>query len=123
MSVAEYNARYNRSDKGRANQARYRVRHPDAHRRWRLPKKYGITVEDYEQMLLEQGGACAICRRAETVVMRGKVKPLSVDHDHESGRVRGLLCHECNVGLGKFKDNVARLKAAVTYLEGTPPGG
>jgi ribosomal protein L34E len=78
---------------------------------------YGITVEQYDEMREAQKHVCAICSRPETVVMRGKVKPLSVDHDHLTGKVRGLLCHECNVGLGKFKDNPRLLNAARHYIE------
>lgn len=64
-----------------------------------LLKKYGLTRADYEQLEVEQGGVCAICSRPESDVGRGgKIKPLAVDHCHESGMVRGLLCHGCNVG-------------------------
>lgn len=78
---------------------------------------YGITVDDYNALLEEQGEVCAICRRPEHVVSRGKLKPLSVDHDHATGRVRGILCHECNVGLGKFGDVPELLRVAADYLE------
>lgn len=79
-----------------------------------LKRKFGITVEDYDKMLLDQGGTCKICKRAETA------RRLAVDHDHNTGEVRGLLCSTCNQGLGMFRDSVELLNSAVDYLEGTP---
>lgn len=76
-------------------------------------KKYGITLADYEDRLGSQGGACAICRVAEPG--RGR-KHFCVDHDHKTGAVRGLLCMNCNDGLGRFKDRPEVLLAAVEYL-------
>jgi hypothetical protein len=77
-------------------------------RRYMLKKNYGITPEQFDTMLLQQGGACAICR--ETIA-----KP-HVDHDHKTGRVRGILCANCNVGLGMFGDDVKSLRSAIAYL-------
>ena len=70
--------------------------------------KYGIEPEQYEKMLIEQSYQCYICN-VET--------KLVVDHCHESGKVRGLLCHHCNVMLGNAKDNPALLRLAANYLE------
>ena len=61
-------------------------------------------------MLTEQGGACGICGEAPTI------RALHVDHDHETGQVRGLLCQPCNHGLGNFKDDLNRLAGAMRYL-------
>jgi hypothetical protein len=75
---------------------------------------YGMSAEDYDRMLAEQGEACAICREpAADDDGRG----LHVDHDHASGAVRGLLCGNCNQGLGRFRDNPDYLHAAASYLE------
>lgn len=74
-------------------------------------RKYGLTLEQYEILLLEQSGVCAICK-----LSRG-IKKLAVDHDHNSGKVRGLLCQFCNTALGKFLDDVSILKRAISYLE------
>lgn len=84
-----------------------------------LRKRYGITLEDFERMLLEQNGVCAICRSPESVVHRksGKVQPLSVDHCHRTGKVRGLLCVRCNHTLGRCNDDPVMLRRAVEYLE------
>jgi hypothetical protein len=82
-----------------------------------LEKQYGITAEDFAQMLLDQDGVCAICGLPETTIQNGKVRQLSVDHDHETGRVRGLLCNDCNRGIGMLHDDPDLLRTAADYLE------
>lgn len=74
--------------------------------------KYGITAEDFKRMYKEQNGKCKICCE-EPATKRG----LHVDHCHETGKVRGLLCHGCNVALGSFKDNINLLEKAIEYLK------
>lgn len=74
-------------------------------------KQYGLTVDSYERMRNGQSGMCAICL---TPPRRGR---LYVDHCHKSGRVRGLLCSDCNLGLGKFNDDADRVLRASKYLE------
>lgn len=71
-------------------------------------KRYGLTLGEYDGLLIAQRGKCAICA-AEV--------PLCIDHCHESGQVRGLLCRECNLAIGLFADDAARLRAAAEYLE------
>lgn len=84
---------------------------------WRF-KRYGITTEEQEALFTAQGGLCAICHLPETARKRnGSPKKLSVDHDHITGRVRGLLCLRCNTAIGKFKDDPERLRSAILYLE------
>jgi len=73
---------------------------------------YGITIEQYGEMLEAQGGVCAICREPCP-----SGKNLAVDHCHETGAVRGLLCARCNSGIGQFLDSPDRLRAAIGYLE------
>jgi hypothetical protein len=73
---------------------------------------YGITVEQYDEMLATQSGVCAIC--AKTCATG---RALAVDHCHETGKVRGLLCARCNPMLGFANDNIDVLKAAIAYLE------
>jgi hypothetical protein len=87
-------------------------------RKWResqYRRLYGIGVDDYERMSAEQGGVCAICGSADP--KRAADSVFSVDHDHETGAVRGLLCHDCNTALGKFGDSIETLLAAVDYLK------
>lgn len=77
-----------------------------------LRHKYGITVEEYEAMLVSQSGACAICGGVEP-----SGKRLAVDHDHGTGKVRQLLCHRCNLVLGQVHDDPNILRLAAMYLE------
>lgn len=72
-----------------------------------LERTYGLSPEQYEKLLTEQNGLCAICQKTEAH---------HVDHNHENGQVRGLLCSSCNLGLGHFKDDVALLSNAIHYL-------
>ena len=81
-----------------------------------LKCEYGITEDKYNRMTQEQGGKCAICRLPETVTMRGKLKPLSVDHCHITGAVRGLLCAKCNHGIGQLRDDPEILDSAAKYI-------
>lgn len=69
-----------------------------------------MTVEHYEEMLSRQDNRCAICRKLASV------KKLNVDHDHATGKIRGLLCDKCNWGLGMYKDDVTLLTKAIQYL-------
>jgi transposase len=62
--------------------------------------KYGVTPEWYDETLAVQDGLCAICKRPERMTFKGKIKRLCIDHDHETGKARKLLCHECNTHLG-----------------------
>ena len=75
--------------------------------------RYGLTVADYDRMLAEQGGGCAICGSTEGG--RGDAH-LVVDHDHTTGKVRGLLCHACNTGIGLFNDSASLTLSATQYL-------
>lgn len=84
-------------------------KNPTKRRNTWLRYKYGISLEDYDGLFLEQGGRCAICRVEEPI--------LSVDHDHETERIRGLLCRVCNSVLGLFEENLNRFAEAAAYLE------
>jgi len=79
-----------------------------------IKRKYSITKEQVDQMKLKQNNCCAICKNKET---SKKAINLSIDHDHSSGKVRGLLCNNCNNGLGRFKDDCNLLQAAIDYLK------
>lgn len=81
-----------------------------------LKRKYGITIEQYDELLARQGGGCAICGREPR-----PESSLHLDHDHESGALRGILCFRCNNALGDFDDDVSLLRAAVGYLESYLP--
>lgn len=90
---------------GTSNQRTFEQRRDQLMRR-----EYGITLAVYESMYQAQEGCCKVC---------GKEEPqLVVDHDHDTRAVRGLLCNNCNLGLGHFKDDADRLRSAIKYLEG-----
>ena len=80
-------------------------------------RKFGITHAEYAELHQRQKGLCAICFKPETATRNGKVKSLAVDHCHESGKIRGLLCYECNTGIGKLHEDENILMAAVKYLK------
>lgn len=85
-------------------------------RKW---QSYGVDAQRYQDMLREQGGVCAICKRPERAPDKasGKTKDLAIDHDHKTGAVRALLCSSCNRALGLFNDDRATLDAARAYLD------
>jgi len=72
-------------------------------------RRLGVTREDYDRALAEQKGRCAICE--------SEPRRLHIDHDHATGKLRGLLCHHCNTALGNLRDDPERLRAAIRYLE------
>ena len=84
---------------------------PDYERDRRLVKEFNLTSSDYASLLRKQSGLCAICHQPDPRQIR-----LAVDHDHATGKVRGLLCYPCNLGLGCFHDNPEFLKKAISYL-------
>lgn len=94
-----------------------RALHPLKHVNVGLRCRYGITLDQYNAMVDQQGGLCAICGKPETRLHLGKLKRLATDHCHERKKVRALLCHQCNTGIGSFGDDPARLRAAADYLE------
>lgn len=86
----------------------WRKRNPRKAKDSHLRCRHGIGIADFDRLLAAQGGKCAICRTR---------KARDVDHSHVSGKVRGLLCHGCNVGLGFFRERSESLLRAVDYLE------
>ena len=86
-------------------------------RKCHLKRRYNITPQEYETKLASQDYKCALCGKDASDNKRGgKLEPLYVDHCHTSGKLRDLLCHQCNSGLGQFKDNIEFLLKAVDYL-------
>lgn len=82
-------------------------------------RKFGISHAEYAELHQRQGGVCAICKKPETATRNGKVKSLAVDHCHSTGRIRGLLCADCNTGIGKLREDRNIFLAAIQYLENT----
>ena len=98
--------------------ANWRVRNPEYDGNLKLKDRYGITPEKYTEMLVCQNGRCAICGNEETARHNrsNKVQKLAVDHCHVTGKVRGLLCQDCNRGIAKFHDDTKRMEDAIEYL-------
>ena len=96
--------RRQRSDRERRDQA--------------LRVKYGIGLEQYEEMLAKQGGVCAICESPP----RHQARPLNVDHCHKSGKVRGLLCTPCNAAIGGLRDSPELMRKAIEYVTAAKEG-
>lgn len=111
----EYNKKYREKHKVELNKRkkeRYK-NNKTAHFAGQIKRKYGITIERYNELYTNQNGRCAICE-----VHQDKLKvKLSTDHCHSTGRVRGLLCFRCNTTIGQFKDDIILFKKAIKYLK------
>lgn len=97
----------------RESQNEYRRKNPDIIRNNNYNFMYGISLEDYNKMFADQAGCCAICKKHQNEF----TKKLAVDHCHETGKVRALLCAFCNTSLGNMNDDIELLKSAIDYLE------
>lgn len=100
----------------------HRKRHPEhtknQKKKHHLSNMYGLSQKEYDSLLWNQNFVCAICEQPETVIhhKNNKIRTLAVDHCHLTNKIRGLLCINCNQGLGKFKDNPKILIKAAAYL-------
>lgn len=118
---------------GKVQSARFRKRNPELKRKlantWyhknkssarntRLKSQYGITLENYKDLLVVQNGVCAVCGKPETMTNPKKktISDLAVDHNHITGKVRGLLCRACNTGIGCFSDDPQLMVLAANYV-------
>jgi hypothetical protein len=103
----------------------WRRNNPNKVRNSRLKHKFSLTSAAYDAMLSTQNGVCAICGQPETMMRRGQVVALSVDHDRTccpterscGSCIRGLLCYSCNTGIARFNDNPAILQKAIQYIQ------
>jgi len=105
------------TEKCRAYVRKYRATHPfvndTALNRKRWLKKYGLTAVAFENLLVGQGGVCAICG---TTKWKGKNNSPCIDHDHVTGKVRGILCNQCNAAIGMLHDDAELAKKVAVYL-------
>jgi hypothetical protein len=90
-----------------------RKNNPRQTKGYRLKYRFGIDMADYDALLEKQGGVCAVCKQEDPV----KGRALAVDHNHKTGKVRGLLCSKCNKGIGLFKESPELIEKAIKYLE------
>jgi len=81
-----------------------------------LKMNYNISIDEYEKLYNEQSGVCAICKKPEIRVLNGRPLRLGVDHDHVTGKIRGLLCSSCNTALGLLKEDPSIFISALEYL-------
>lgn len=110
--VSDYRKEYRR----KGTKAHEREKKTNQARRLRVV--YGLTPEAFEVLRTAHDDRCAICRQVETRKKNARVKSIAIDHDHVTGEVRGLLCHQCNTGIGCFKDSPELLETAIRYLRG-----
>lgn len=98
---------------------RWSMKNQDIVKNSHLKRKFGIDLEAYNNMLLEQNNVCKICKKEENRIFKktNKKIDLAVDHCHKTGKVRGLLCSSCNTSLGKFDDSIEILQNAIDYLK------
>lgn len=107
-----YNRAYNKANRDRLNAYRreHYAKNKHLYRNQMYKMRYGITLEEYDAMLREQGGVCAICKKTDNS------RELAVDHSHTTGAVRGLLCKQCNIMLGQIESAPGILDSAKEYL-------
>jgi hypothetical protein len=112
----KHSKNYAKKNKGKlAEYARNRrAKNSNIARAANLKSKYNLTLEQFEKRFEEQGSCCAICKATEP----GSKNGWHVDHSHVTGKVRGILCHHCNLTIGHAKDDVERLKQILDYLAG-----
>lgn len=104
--------------KRREYMRQWRAADRNRERIYKMRSRYGIDADEYQRIHDAQGGVCAICGNAETSRhSSGAVKSLAIDHCHESGDVRGLLCHRCNRVLGLLGDDPDLIRVAAEYVE------
>ena len=98
----------------------YRRANPEKFRDLELRKRFGISAAEYDSMLEKQKGVCQICSQPETKVDHRTKLPrrLAVDHCHKTGKVRGLLCSDCNTAIGLLKDDIDLMQKAIEYVSG-----
>ena len=115
----EYQRNYLKNNPDKAKKY-YKTKTKEDHLRYTLKANYGITLERYDEMLIEQCGVCKICGHFDIRMRKdgvSTIQRLAVDHCHKSGKVRGLLCSGCNGGLGLFRDDVDIIERALSYLK------
>lgn len=108
---------YKTAEGKRAYNREHRAANRDLYKNSDLKKAFGISLEDYRALHDEQNGVCVICKKPETDFRRGKKLPLCVDHCHETGEVRALLCGACNKGIGYLRDNSDLVRVAADSLD------
>lgn len=102
-------------DQAAENGRRWRKNNPERFKDHMMKRHHGLPLGSYQKMLAEQNGCCAICG-TDTPNGQGR---FHLDHCHDTGKIRGLLCHSCNLAIGYFRDNIATIQSAIKYLTQT----
>jgi len=117
--------KYTKSDRY-VKSKQYQAKYPDKVKQWSrnswIRKKFGLEPGDYNIMFNAQKGLCAICGLPEKHKYKGRLIKLAVDHNHSTGKIRGLLCSECNIAIGNLKVDsfgILNLQTAIKYIEET----
>ena len=107
------------SDNREVIKEKYKISDKEKLREERLMREYGLCKNDYNNIFEKQDGLCAICGdKINSIFMEhNKNNCVHVDHDHKTKKIRGLLCHNCNIFLGNARDNIKILSSAIKYLE------
>lgn len=105
------------AEKIKARMRKWYANHLGYRQNQNLKRSFGITLNDYNKMLKEQKGVCAICGEKETRKNKYGVKSLAVDHNHKTDKIRGLLCMRCNLFIGGMKEDINMVLKVVDYLK------
>jgi hypothetical protein len=92
---------------------KYKKKYKESQKNSFLVKNYGISIEQYNELFLKQNGCCKICGRHQSEFKRS----LAVDHCHDTKKIRGLLCHHCNQGIGAFFEDILIMERAINYIK------
>lgn len=111
--AAAWRATEHGKNRGQVWRENNRERNAATFRKWYMKKQYGITVEEYDEMLARAENKCEICG----VHQKDLKKKLVIDHCHDTGKLRGMLCHACNLAIGKLGDSYEKVKRATDYLK------
>lgn len=115
--IWQRNKRLSNPEKAREQDRQKWVRNPDKLRDRNLRRDFGITLSQYNVILSSQNEVCAICSGKETTKQKnGRIQFLSVDHNHATKKIRGLLCNRCNRAIGLLRDSIEVLQSAIKYL-------
>jgi hypothetical protein len=108
-----------RTPEGKQKEREYRktLKKNPVRQKERNLKKYGLSLEDLQKLLSLQKEVCLICSRVLKITSDNKTERACVDHCHKTGKVRGLLCHKCNAGLGMFEESLDSLQKSIDYLK------
>jgi hypothetical protein len=117
VTSKKYYKNHRRKLKVKAKKRRATEEHRRKQRDYMLEKNYGISRDQYNVMLDEQGGTCFICLQGEKRLYKGKPTNLVVDHNHQTGTIRKILCHGCNAALGFLEENPDRMRRMAEYVE------